>query len=87
MFGTDIGLAEGPRSAFIVVPRSLVAARWMRGETGWIPGVLKHLISCRDANPPDVAHGLTFFGKRDCDLWCWSRGGGIPRTKRMSEVG
>ncbi len=42
-FGTDLGLAGGPRGDFVVVPKNLVAARWMRRETGWVPGVLGHL--------------------------------------------
>lgn len=48
VFGTDLGLLEGPRGAFMVVPSNLVAGRWMRGETGWIPGVVGHLVSCRE---------------------------------------
>ncbi len=47
-FGTDLGLASGPRGDFMLVPGNLVAARWMRGETGWIPGVVKHLITRRE---------------------------------------
>ncbi len=48
VFGTDLGLLDGPRGAFMVVPRNLVAGRWMRGETGWIPGVVAHLVRCRE---------------------------------------
>ncbi len=48
VFGTDLGLLDGPRGGFMVVPSNLVAARWMRGETGWIPGVVGHLVSCRE---------------------------------------
>jgi hypothetical protein len=47
-FGTDLGLVEGPQAAFMVVPSNLVAARWMRGETGWIPGVVGHLVRRRN---------------------------------------
>lgn len=43
-FGTDLGLATA-RSDSIVVPHNLVSARWMRGEVGWIPGVVAHLRS------------------------------------------
>jgi len=45
LFGTDLGLVEGPQATFMVVPENLVAARWMRGETGWIPGVVGHLVT------------------------------------------
>jgi hypothetical protein len=30
-----------------VVPANLVAARWMNGETGWLPGVVGHLVRVR----------------------------------------
>jgi hypothetical protein len=42
-FGTDLGLAAA-RAETVVVPHNLVSARWMRGETGWIPGVVGHLV-------------------------------------------
>jgi hypothetical protein len=48
VFGTDLGLVEGPQAAFMVVPSNLVAARWMRGETGWIPAVVGHLVQRRN---------------------------------------
>lgn len=48
VFGTDLALAGGFRSDFVVVPHNLVAARWMRGETGWLPGVVGHLVRRRD---------------------------------------
>ncbi|MGB3761996.1 MAG: hypothetical protein WA966_02160 [Ornithinimicrobium sp.] len=48
VFGTDLGLADGPRGDFMVVPGNLVAGRWMRGETGWIPDVVGHLIRRRE---------------------------------------
>jgi hypothetical protein len=43
VFGTDLGLAGGVRSAFIVVPGNLVAGRWMRGETAWVQDVVGHI--------------------------------------------
>ncbi|MGB3185274.1 MAG: glycosyltransferase [Ornithinimicrobium sp.] len=48
IFGTDLGLAEGPRGAFVVVPGNIVASRWMRGETQWIPDVVGHLVRRRE---------------------------------------
>lgn len=48
VFGTDLGLLDGPRGSFMVVPGNLVAGRWMRGETGWIPAVVGHLVRCRE---------------------------------------
>ncbi|MDV3223132.1 DUF3806 domain-containing protein [Intrasporangium sp.] len=42
-FGTDLGLVDA-RADTVVVPHNLVSARWMRGETGWIPGVVQHLV-------------------------------------------
>jgi hypothetical protein len=30
-----------------VVPGNLVAARWINGETGWLPGVVRHLVRVR----------------------------------------
>lgn len=48
VFGTDLGLLDGPRGTFMVVPSNLVAGRWMRGETGWIPAVVGHLVRCRE---------------------------------------
>ena len=47
MFGTDLAVAGGFSGAFSVVPNNLVGARWMRGETGWIPGVVGHLVRLR----------------------------------------
>ncbi|GAA6527346.1 DUF3806 domain-containing protein [Intrasporangium sp. DVR] len=46
VFGTDLGLVDA-RSDTVIVPHNLVSARWMRGETGWIPGVVGHLVSLR----------------------------------------
>lgn len=43
VFGTDLGLATA-RGETVVVPHNLVGARWMRGETGWVPGVVRHLV-------------------------------------------
>ncbi len=48
VFGTDLALADRVEGEFVVVPGNLVAARWMRGETGWIPGVVRHLVRVRD---------------------------------------
>jgi len=47
-FGTDLGLVEGPQATFMVVPGNLVGARWMRGETGWVPDVVGHLVRRRN---------------------------------------
>jgi hypothetical protein len=46
IFGTDLGLVAA-RADTVVVPHNLVGARWMRGETGWIPGVVEHLVRIR----------------------------------------
>jgi hypothetical protein len=46
VFGTDLGLVAA-RADTVVVPHNLVGARWMRGETGWVPGVVSHLVSIR----------------------------------------
>ena len=43
VFGTDLGLASA-RAETVVVPHNLISARWMRGETGWVPGVVGHLV-------------------------------------------
>ncbi len=43
VFGTDLGLVAA-RADTVIVPHNLVGARWMRGETGWIPGVVGHLV-------------------------------------------
>jgi Domain of unknown function (DUF3806) len=43
-FGTDLAVAGGGRGDFVVVPSNLVAARWMKRETGWVPGVVGHLV-------------------------------------------
>jgi hypothetical protein len=44
VFGTDLAVAAGD---FVVVPSNLVAVRWMRRETGWIPSVVGHLVTLR----------------------------------------
>ena len=41
-FGTDLGL-EGRRRDLHVVPDSLLAARWMRREKGWLIDAVGHL--------------------------------------------
>lgn len=46
-FGTDLGVAGG-RDDFTVVPTNLVAVRWMNQESGWIPGVVGHLVRVRE---------------------------------------
>jgi Domain of unknown function (DUF3806) len=45
-FGTDLAVAGG-KDDFVVVPGNLVAARWMNAETGWLPGVVGHLVRVR----------------------------------------
>ncbi len=54
VFGTDLGLVDA-RGDTVVVPHNLVGARWMRGEAGWIPGVIGHLVTLvpRTARPLD----------------------------------
>jgi len=46
VFGTDLGLVAA-RADTVIVPHNLVGARWMRGETGWVPGVVHHLVRLR----------------------------------------
>jgi hypothetical protein len=41
-FGADLAV-EPPRRGVPVVPRMLVAVRWMSREHGWMPGVVGHL--------------------------------------------
>jgi hypothetical protein len=48
VFGTDLALTEGFKGTFVVVPHNLVAGRWMRGETGWIPAVVGHIVRRRN---------------------------------------
>ena len=45
-FGTDLAVAGG-KDDFVVEPGNLVAARWMNAETGWVPGVVGHLVRVR----------------------------------------
>lgn len=47
IFGTDLSLTEGFKGSFVVVPHNLVAGRWMRGETDWVPGVVSHIVRRR----------------------------------------
>ena len=47
VFGKDLSLTEGYKGSFVVVPHNLVAGRWMRGETGWIPAVVGHIVKRR----------------------------------------
>lgn len=44
VFGTDLAVSAGD---FVVVPHNLVAVRWMRRETGWVPKVVGHLVQLR----------------------------------------
>jgi hypothetical protein len=44
VFGTDLAVVSGD---FVVVPANLVAVRWMRRETGWVPQVVGHLVMLR----------------------------------------
>ena len=48
VFGTDLALTEGFKGSFVVVPHNLVAGRWMRGETGWVPAVVGHIVRRRN---------------------------------------
>ncbi|MFC8501677.1 DUF3806 domain-containing protein [Pedococcus sp. NPDC057267] len=48
VFGTDLALTEGFKGTFVVVPHNLVAGRWMRGETGWVPAVVGHMVRRRN---------------------------------------
>lgn len=41
-FGRDLGL-EGLRRDLHVVPESLLTARWLRREKGWLPRAVAHL--------------------------------------------
>lgn len=57
-FGTDLAVAGG-KDDFVVVPGNLVAARWMNAETGWIPGVVGHLVRVRADRRDDQAKTIT----------------------------
>ncbi len=46
VFGTDLGLVAAQADT-VIVPHNLVGARWMRGETGWVPRVVSHLVRLR----------------------------------------
>lgn len=48
VFGTDLAVADRFGVTFVIVPSNLVAVRWMRGETGWVPGVVGHMVRCRE---------------------------------------
>ncbi|MFK5633487.1 MULTISPECIES: hypothetical protein [unclassified Ornithinimicrobium] len=45
VFGTDLAVSAGD---FVVVPSNLVAVRWMRRETGWVPRVVGHIVELRN---------------------------------------
>lgn len=47
-FGTDLAVAGG-KDDFVVVPANLVGGRWLNGETGWLPGVVGHLVRVRES--------------------------------------
>lgn len=49
-FGTDLAVQEG-RGGFVVVPMNLVAMRWLKRESGWVPGVVGHLVALRGDGP------------------------------------
>ncbi|OLT17937.1 hypothetical protein BJF80_01075 [Serinicoccus sp. CUA-874] len=44
VFGTDLAVCAGD---FVVVPANLVAVRWMRRESGWVPKVVGHIVEVR----------------------------------------
>ncbi|QGN58602.1 DUF3806 domain-containing protein [Nostocoides sp. HKS02] len=48
VFGTDLSVTEGFKGSFVVVPHNLVAGRWMRGETDWLPAVVGHIVRRRN---------------------------------------
>ncbi|MEO7068882.1 MAG: DUF3806 domain-containing protein [Nostocoides sp.] len=43
VFGTDLGVVARRRGTAII-PANIVATRWINGETGWLPGVVAHLV-------------------------------------------
>ena len=43
VFGTDLGVVARRRGT-TVIPMNIVAVRWLSGETGWVPGVVGHLV-------------------------------------------
>lgn len=45
-FGTDLGVAARSDD-FAVVPMNLVAVRWLNRTSGWVPGVVGHLVALR----------------------------------------
>lgn len=46
VYGTDLGLM-GARDDMVIVPQNLVSARWLNHQTGWVPGVLGHIVRLR----------------------------------------
>lgn len=46
VFGTALGLMSAD-DEFAVVPVNMVSGRWLNGQTGWIAGVLGHLVRLR----------------------------------------
>ncbi len=44
--GVDLGLMAA-RDGFAVIPANLVTARFLNRETGWIPGVVGHIVRVR----------------------------------------
>ncbi|CCH76524.1 hypothetical protein BN12_130063 [Nostocoides japonicum T1-X7] len=43
VFGTDLGVVARRRGTTLI-PTNIVATRWLSGQTGWVPGVVGHLI-------------------------------------------
>ncbi|GEM_PF-1278484 len=43
VFGTDLGVVAR-RGGRAFIPSNIVATRWINGETGWLPGVVAHLV-------------------------------------------
>lgn len=46
VYGTDLGLM-GAEDNMVIVPQNLVSARWLNHQTGWVPGVLGHIVQLR----------------------------------------
>ena len=46
VYGTDLGLM-GSEDDMVIVPQNLVSARWLNHQTGWVPGVLGHIVRLR----------------------------------------
>lgn len=46
VYGTDLGLM-GSEDDMVIVPQNLASARWLNHQTGWVPGVLGHIVRLR----------------------------------------